>query len=234
MRYILRYGYAKLTQLDENGQPLECEVLDYITQELAADDVVLSHPLYARLLSEACQIDRELARQYGDMKQEQSLPRLREALQVQLDEIHSKEEVDEKLLKMAEERFLAACEAVRYEAEISYIGHTYINSPDMELSSQAIELMSDRHQLSKIHTKYQVVERDIDRLNELIPRAVFELKDAIIMRRIAGLRGVLRDMQAHHAEDQMINVLEEIAHYMEVRKNLAVYLGERIVPAKTK
>ena len=234
VRYILRYGYAKLTQLDENGQPLECEVLDYITQELAADDVVLSHPLYARLLSEACQIDRELARQYGDMKQEQSLPRLREALQVQLDEIHSKEEVDEKLLKMAEERFLAACEAVRYEAEISYIGHTYINSPDMELSSQAIELMSDRHQLSKIHTKYQVVERDIDRLNELIPRAVFELKDAIIMRRIAGLRGVLRDMQAHHAEDQMINVLEEIAHYMEVRKNLAVYLGERIVPAKTK
>ncbi|MBQ2980117.1 MAG: DNA primase [Bacteroidaceae bacterium] len=234
VRYILRYGYAKLTQLDENGQPSECEVLDYITQELAADDVVLSHPLYARLLSEACQIDRELARQYGDMKQEQSLPRLREALQVQLDEIHSKEEVDEKLLKMAEERFLAACEAVRYEAEISYIGHTFINSPDMELSSQAIELMSDRHQLSKIHTKYQVVERDIDRLNELIPRAVFELKDAIIMRRIAGLRGVLRDMQAHHAEDQMINVLEEIAHYMEVRKNLAVYLGERIVPAKTK
>ena len=30
----------------------------------------------------------------------------------------------------------------------------------------------------------------------------------------------------------MIFVMEEIARYMEVRRNLAIYLGERIVPAK--
>ena len=102
----------------------------------------------------------------------------------------------------------------------------------MELSAQAIDLVSDRHQLSKIHTKYQVVERDIDRLNELVPRAVFELKDAILMRRIESLRGTIREMQSAGVFDDMIFVMEEIARYMEVRRNLAIYLGERIVPAK--
>ena len=233
-RYILRYGYAKMIQYDENGETSECEVIDYIVQELAADEVTISHPIYARIIHEAQGIDRQLARNYGDIKQEQSLPRLREALQVQLDEINSKDDADEKLLKMAEERFLNACEAVRYEAEIAYIGHSFINSPDMELSSVAIDLMSDRHQLSKIHTKYQVIERDVDRLNELIPRAVFELKDAILMRRIDNLRNTLRHLQSANANDEVIHVMEQIAQYMEMRKSLALYLGERIIPAKNK
>ena len=231
-RYILRYGYAKMCQYDENGEPSECEVLDYITQELAADEIEISHPVYAAIFKDAHNIDRDLARRYGDMKQEQSLPRLREALQTQLDEIHSKEDADEKLLKMAEERFLTACEAVRYEAEIAYIGHTFINSANMELSSVAIDLMSDRHQLSKIHTKYQVIERDVDRLNELIPRAVFELKDAILMRRIESLRNELRQQQSDN--ERMLYIMGQIAQYMEVRKSLAIYLGERIVTAKSK
>ena len=111
---------------------------------------------------------------------------------------------------------------------------TYINNPDMELSSVAIDLMSDRHQLSKIHTKYQVIERDVDRLNELIPRAVFELKDAILMRRIEELRNALRHLQSASANDEVLRVMEQIAQYMEVRKSLALYLGERIIPAKTK
>ena len=231
-RYLLRYGYAKVQKYDEEGNPSECEVIDYITQELAADEVTINHPIYARILDEAHSIDREAATHYGEMKLENNLPRLREALQQQLDEINKAQEPDEKLIKMAEERFQEACQQVRYEAEVSYIGHTFVNSPDMELSAQAIDLVSDRHQLSKIHTKYQVVERDIDRLNELVPRAVFELKDAILMRRIESLRGTIREMQSAGVFDDMIFVMEEIARYMEVRRNLAIYLGERIVPAK--
>ena len=233
-RYVVRYGYARMVQYDENGETSECDVLDYILQELAADEVELSHPIYARILHQAQAIERDAARKYADMKQEQSLPRLRESLQKQLDEIHSKGEADEKLLRMAEERFLSACETVRYEAEISYIGHTFINSPDMELSNIVIDLMSDRHQLSKIHTKYQVIERDVDRLNELIPRAVFELKDAILMRRIESLRNSLRHLQQAGNNDEVWHIMEQIAQYMEVRKSLALYLGERIVPAKSK
>lgn len=232
-RYILRYGFARINRSDEEGNISECDVLDYITQELEADEVKINHPIYARFFEDAHSISRDAATHYGEIKLENSLPRLREALQQELDEINKAQEPDEKLIKIAEERFQDACQQVRYEAQISYIGHTFVNSPDIELSTQAIDLVSDRHQLSKIHTKYQVVERDIDRLNELIPRAVFELKDAIIMRRIEALRGTMRTMQSSGHFDEMIFVLEEISHYMKVRKELAQYIGDRIVPAKS-
>ena len=234
IRYILRYGFATMTLFYEDSDPHECEVMEYILNELAADDVTIGHPLYARLLEEAQRVDRDAARNFGEMRLQQHLPQLQEALQKALDEIHSKERADEKLIKAAEDRFHAACEKTRYEAEIAYIGQSLINSRDSELSLQAIDLMSDRHQLSKIHTKFQVIERDVDRLNELIPRAVFELKDAILMRRIKELRNELRQQQNAGDTDALLRIMEQIAQYMEVRKSIALYLGERIVPAKSK
>lgn len=233
VRYILRYGYALVNQYDEEGNATPCEVIDYIAHELAADEVTITHPIYAQLFDEARRIDRDTARRYGDMILEKNLPDLRNNLQAELDEINAQKEPDAKLLKMAEERFLNNCEKVRYEAEISYIGHTFIKSPLIAVSTTAIDLMSDRHQLSKIHTKYQVIERDIDRLNELVPRAVFELKDAILMRRIEQLRNNLRTLQAADAST-IQSTMEEIAQYIEVRKSLAIYLGERIITAKSK
>ena len=154
-RYILRYGFAPLSQCNEEGEPQECEVIDYIVHELTADEVTITHPAYARLIADAQKVDRNAARQYGTATMEKNLPRLQEELQAELNEIYSQKEPDPKLLKIAEERFQAACEKIRYEAEIAYIGHSFINSDDITISSLAIELMSDMHQLSKIHTKYQ-------------------------------------------------------------------------------
>lgn len=228
-QYIMRYGFATITQYDEENNPVQSRVIDYVVHELKADEVKISHPLYAHAIETAQGIDPELARQYGEMRLNNNISSLRNALQQELDQIHAQESADEKLITLAEERFHAACEAVRYEAEISYIGHTFINSPDMELSALAIDLMSDRHQLSKIHTKYQVVERDIDRLNELVPRAVFELKDAILMHRIEEMRNSLR--QPLSAEE-IQRTMEQIAQCMEIRRSLALYLGERIIMAK--
>lgn len=233
-QHILRYGFAEILQYDENNNCQTYEVLQYITQELNADDVTIQHPIYKQMVDMALSIDRDAARKYGEAKLEQNLPALREALQAELDKISNQEKSKEKLIKLAEERFQNACEKVRYEAEISYIGHTFINSADMQVSTTAIDLMNDRHQLSKIHTKYQVIERDIDRLNTLVPRAVFELKDAILMRRIEHLRNTMRNEQATLSPDETQNIMQEIAQYMAVRKSLALYLGERIVTVKGK
>ena len=68
----------------------------------------------------------------------------------------------------------------------------------------------------------------------MIPRAVFELKDAILMRRIKELRNELRQQQNAGDTDALLRIMEQIAQYMEVRKSIALYLGERIVPAKSK
>lgn len=230
LRYILRYGYATIQCYDDTSDGfISLEIIDYIDKELTADNIVFTHPLYSRIYAEAKSIDRNAARAYGEQKLEQQLPMLEADKQQQLKEIHETQQPDEKLINIIEERFKTACETIRYEAEISYIGHHFVNSPDIEISTQAIDLVNDRYQLSKIHTKFQVVTRDIDRLNELIPRAIFELKDAILMQRIEDLRNALRYLQAAGSTDEALRIMEQIAQYMEVRKNIAIYLGERII-----
>lgn len=230
IRYVLRYGYAKIQCYDDvSGDFVPLEVIDFIDRELVADNITFTHPLYSRIYTEAKAMDRNAARLYGEQKLAQQLPALEADRQQQLKEIHAAAQPDEKLAVLVEERFAAACETIRYEAEISYLGHHFVNCPETEVSTQAVDMMNDRYQLSKIHTKFQVVARDIDRLNELIPRAIFELKDAILMQRIEDLRNALRYLQAAGSTEEALRIMEQIAGYMEVRKNIAVYLGERII-----
>ena len=226
-RYILRYGFATMPYYNEATEAYDsCHVIDYIERELAADNIAFTHPLYARMYDEARQILPEAAAEYGELRLAQRIDALQAERQQQLEALT---QADEKLIAIIDERFHNDCNAIRYEAEASYIGHHLINSPDNEISLQAADLINDRHQLSKIHTKFQVVAREIDTLGELIPRAIFELKDAIVARRIDELRNELR---AATDEEKVTHIMKEITQYMEVRKELARYLGERIVTPK--
>ena len=227
IRYILRYGFATMPYYNEVTEAYDsCRVIDYIARELAADNITFTHPLYARMYDEARQILPEAAAEYGELQLAQRIDALQTKRQQELEALT---QADEKLIASIDERFHNDCNAIRYEAEASYIGHHFINSPDNEISLQAADLISDRHQLSKIHTKFQVVAREIDTLGELIPRAIFELKDTIVVRRIDELRNELRTTTD---EGKVTHIMEEIAQYMEVRKELARYLGERIVTPK--
>ncbi len=229
IRYILRYGYATMYYYDDANEPHPCDVLTYIAQELENDKISFSHPLFAQIFNEARSLDRDAARQYGEHKLTQALEQLQAERQQQLDELT---QPDEKLTEAIEQRFQEACERIRYDAEAAYIGQHFINSPDRAASALAIDLVNDRHQLSKIHTKFQVIAREIEQVGDLLPRAVFELKDAILARRIEKLRGALRYLQEADSADEALRIMTQIASYMEVRKNLALYLGERIITPK--
>ena len=61
-------------------------------------------------------------------------------------------------------------------------------TPDTQISLLAVDLVSDKYQLSKVHTKYQKVETESDRLWELIPRAIYELKNAILEQTIKQIQ----------------------------------------------
>ena len=230
LQYIMRYGYATIQCYDESTEEfIPLEAIDFIDRELTADNITFTHPLYSRIYADARNLDRKAASAYGEQRLAQQLPTLEAEKQQQLQEAYAAKQPDEKLIKLIEDRFATASETIRHDAEISYIGHYFVNSPDLEISTLAIDLVNDRYQLSKIHTKFQVVTRDADRLNELIPRAIFELKDAILMQRIEALRNALGYLQTAGSTEEARRIMEQIAQYTEVRKNLAIYLGERII-----
>ncbi len=105
----------------------------------------------------------------------------------------------------------------------------FINHYDTEISTLAVDVAVEEYHLSKIHTKYATVETEVDKLVELIPRAVFELKDAMIRIEIQHLNEKLKDHTSKDDPNELISIMEQIRERNELRIVLARELGDRII-----
>lgn len=107
--------------------------------------------------------------------------------------------------------------------------HYFVNHPDVEISRMAIDMVTDKYQLSKIHTKYATVEEEKDRLFELIPRALYELKDMIIREEIKSTMEQMKEASAAGNMELTYKLMTEVSEKNRIRAELAKVLGERIV-----
>ncbi len=105
----------------------------------------------------------------------------------------------------------------------------FINHADPDISKFAVDVVAERYQLSKIHTKYATVETEEDKLMELVPRAIFELKDAMIRIEIQRLNEQIKAAGSQMPIEKLVATMQEIAQFNELRTALAKELGERII-----
>ncbi len=105
----------------------------------------------------------------------------------------------------------------------------FLNHPDGRISRLAADLIADKYVLSRVHTRSRVVPTDEERLLELVPRLVLELKNSVVLDHIK--QKLLEMKAAGEAKDYArIDILmEEIKQLDEVKKQLAKALGERII-----
>jgi DNA primase len=83
--------------------------------------------------------------------------------------------VHHKILKEYEKRW----QDEQFNAEKYFLYHM-----DESIARLTADLLTEKYTLSKIHSKMKKVESDEDRLHEIVPRLVFEYKNALIMEYI--------------------------------------------------
>lgn len=109
----------------------------------------------------------------------------------------------------------------------------YFVSHHNELISQlAVDLVSEKYNLSKIHTKFQKVVTEKERLQELVPRALFELKDAMISQFIKEVKAKLKVATQSGDRELSATLMKELSEMYELKASLSKCLGERIVSPK--
>ena len=123
---------------------------------------------------------------------------------------------------------------MRNNFESMYMVKALASSPDDTVRRIASDLADEKHRLSKIHTKFSAVETERDRLKDLVPMAYYNLQEAIIELRIRELR---RQIQTECAvtprnDAKVLELMAKQAEYNEMKKELARYLGERIIAPK--
>lgn len=107
---------------------------------------------------------------------------------------------------------------------------TFVNSPDPEVSSLAVDLINVRYELSKIHSKFATVVPEEKQLDVFVVRVLNELRMKIVIRKLELLSVELKAAEeSGETEERVNNLLEELVKWNKVKAEYSKYLGIRAV-----
>lgn len=230
LRYVLKYGMLTLCEeFDANGNTALINVLDYVVRELAEDEITFSNPQYAKVFdvvrNEAVSsFDSDLRRKDIQLQEEKQKMLAEGIAKIQKNAINLSE------IKGQEKKLEEDCEAVYQnnliEYRTMYIVNSLISSPDDVVRKVTTNLVSEKYVLSKVHTKYSKIDTEQDKIVDLVPRAIFEWKDAILECKLRDIKAQLRNCTD---VNEQLALMSQCMELQQIKIEFAKYLGERIV-----
>ena len=231
IRYIVRYGYRNLLETSEGSWQ---KVWEYITDELSIDHIELSNPLYKQIM-ELTAAQREHEAQQASALRSELQAKSRQRIDEAIEQIRRESgDIADKQRKESEaqERILGETDEELQTFETNFLERYFTTYPDTTISLLAVDLVSEKYQLSKVHTKFQKIESETDRLWELIPRAIYELKNAILDQAIKQIQEQIREASRNKDDKRVDELIEQNVELNQVRTTLAKQIGDRIVSPK--
>lgn len=136
------------------------------------------------------------------------------------DELQFHDALHRKILKEAEARIHDA----NFVAERHFIA-----SPDPEVSRLAVEMASDRYQLSKYHSKGQKIITDEERLYELVPRLLLDFKLAIVTEEMKHTLQALNNPEIANDPQRCAEIMQRYKELHQTQSLMAQRAGDRVV-----
>ncbi|MCM1503860.1 MAG: DNA primase [Muribaculum sp.] len=235
LQYVLRYGMMKLADvLDETGEVSDpVYVVDYVESELKDDEITFSDPIVLKTFEEALRLRR--GSWNGDFSaNEANLLAEREKFISDGEEEIRNSDSDLSAIQRREKELNERADARYFDGQrqfaSAYIEKNLCSHLDDDIRKLSLELVPEKHVLSKVHTKYSKVETDEDRLDEIVPRAIYELKDALLENRMRRIRSELKEAVASGGNaDTVMSLMKGMSELQSLRGEFAKYLGERIL-----
>ena len=235
LRFVIKYGMVDLCEAeDENGETVNLKTVDYINYELQKEEISFSIPLYRRIFNQVVELSS------GPWTADNQACIRRLAQERADDEQKIRDEIGAQSLSVSKIKAKEIAMSTRLEEDYAkrltdyaehYVEQRLCSSPEDDIRILATELVSERHKLSKIHSKFSKIETERDRLIELVPRAVYELLYGILLFDIKEI-----EHQLASASDQAVvrMLLQKYVDMKATQQEFAKYLGERIVAPRPK
>lgn len=107
--------------------------------------------------------------------------------------------------------------------------HYFIAHPAPEISKAAVDLASDRYQLSKYHSKGQKIVTDEERLYELVPRLLLDFKLSIVDEEMKHTLQALANPEIANNPQRCMEVMKHYKELHETQSIMARRAGDRVV-----
>lgn len=125
-------------------------------------------------------------------------------------------------------QILQECEAHQHDPNFIAERH-FIAHPDPNVSKLAADLVNDRYQLSKYHSKGQKIVTDEERLYELIPRLLLDFKLSIIEEEMKNTLQALTDPIVAQDSQRCMEIMKHYKELQETQSIMAQQAGDRVV-----
>ena len=121
-------------------------------------------------------------------------------------------------------------DAETHIGEAGFVAERYfVNHPDPAISSMAADLVSDRYQLSKYHSKAQKIVTDEERLYELIPRLLLDFKMAIVDEELKSILQALSVPDVANDTQRCTEMMQRYKNLHATQSLMAQRAGDRVV-----
>lgn len=235
MRYVVRCGMRYIVDFENpDGTFTPGTVFDLIDNELRFDGLELSYTPFAHTM----QAVRELRehRWPGDRSQRLEAVQAECAtrLETERERIRATAK-DMREIQEMENRVLADADAFANRAldefDTNYCQRFLTSSPDDDVRRVSNDLLVDKYVLSRLFAKQETPEDEREQLRNLVLRAVYELRNAIVADRIAELNRLIREAPADRF-DLVTEYMNELSACKAYQTDLVKMLGDRIILPK--
>lgn len=246
IKYAIRYGFSHIAvEIDsdeedqsENTADNEQEylsVVEFIDDELKADNLKFQHPVFAKTFD-------FLLRSFPSFWNEREKLKKEKELRIELEKKAFYDSMIESGMSVAE---IQKAE-IRHDEDsrrkisdelrtfsINYSGNLLLNHEDDDIRQLVNHLLEETHKLSAIYFKDgKKIEKEEDKLSELVPRALSELRGEILNFRIRELKTELEKLKQENNVEAQAGVIQRLQKLYSVRGKIAENLGERILSPK--
>lgn len=233
IKYLVKYGMCGFTMAYYDGNEVvnHCAtVIEFVNNELSIDNILFSTPVFKRIFDISMGMVGDF---YNDLAAyEAEVASNTDARVAELSKAINPVGHSIDSLKQEEERIKAQVSAENNtlvsEFRIRYLEKRLCSHPQDDVRDTAADLASEKYTLSKIHTEYAHIPTDFDKLETLIPAAIYNWKNAIIEQRIKDVQHQMISSQG----DDTLELLKQLQYLYSVRSQISKLIGERVITPK--
>ena len=105
----------------------------------------------------------------------------------------------------------------------------FVNHANPTMSRLAVDLIEEKYQLSKYHSKTQNIVNDIDRLKDIVVFLMVDYKHSLVEMELKKTQDLLRQPEVMADTDKCLDIMSRCKELMEIKQQMAKYLGDRVI-----
>ena len=233
MSNIVKYGMCYLGEsVDADGNHHPTTVLEFVSSEFALDNIELSNVAFKKTFDASLQYVSEFYQAFAQYESQQRTvanAQYKEALKTIDTNGMNFAAIDKKekeILKGINNEMNAKIREFRK----NYLEKKLCSHFDDDVRATALSLVSEKHQLSKIYSMENIAHSIESRLGTIIPVAINNLKNSILNYEIL----VVTEQLKYAHDEQAQALMTQLKNLYQTRKELAKFIGERVVNPKLK